>query len=166
MAGISGTGRSSTDYYEAALYGVVERTRQLSLRQLIKQPGIRGIHRVTCYYAHGQARHSVATLTHTRSAIVLNCIYEGLFDQSPLMHSLSELEYERFCQVLHQVHFDRLAHQDNIPLNAPVIWQLERAAGQYIHAVMMTPTAPPMPYSALVNAIDAYMPQAIKPIPK
>lgn len=154
------------DYYESAVYGVLERTHQPALRDLMRQPGMRGIHRIICYYARGQARHSVATLTHVRASSRLNCIYEGLFKEVPLAHTITEDVYERFCEVLHQVHFDRLPHQPDIPLNAAVIWLLERAAGQYVHAVMMVPNAPPMPYSAIVNAIDAYLPQAIKPIPK
>lgn len=148
------------------MYGIMERTQQPTLRAILRRPSIHSVHRITCYYADGSASNSIATLIHTSQSTTLDCLYEGLFGQRPLHYEISFDRYEHFCDVLHRVHFDRLYHQRNMPLHASTLWQLERGAAQYSHGIIMTPVTPPMPYSALVNAIDAYLPEAIKRIHK
>ncbi|MAU09014.1 MAG: hypothetical protein CL607_04270 [Anaerolineaceae bacterium] len=156
----------SIERLEAAMYGVQERTGQSSLRTLLRQPGMHSVHRIICYYGDGSAHNSIATLIHSAQQTTLDCLYEGLFEQKPLHYSVADDRYEHFCDVLHRVHFDGLYHQRDMSPHVNLLWQLERGAAQYVHSVIMTPVTPPMPYSALVNAIDAYLPEAIKRIKK
>lgn len=147
-----------------ALRAIHERTHTPHLRELLTRPGLISLHRITCYYADGRARHSIATLFQTRPSVWLELVYEGIANHKPLRHDVRADAVERFILVLNQHRFDKLPDQPDIPATTPTIWQIERAVGGFYHAILLTPHTPVLPYSALVNAIDAYLPESIREI--
>ena len=136
------------------------------IRTLIQQPGTKTIYRITSYYADRKARHSVATLIDqtTQYDPQLEVVYESLFDHKPLRYTMNHDKYEAFVATLQQAHFDTLPDQPDLPMYHLSLWLVERAAGSFYHGMLFSPAQAQMPYTVIENAIDAYMPEAIRAV--
>jgi len=147
------------------IYGLADRMNITTLNRLAARPDVIDVYRVTVYSMNQKVRNSVATLYHqTRQVYRLEIVYEGLFDHKPLAHPVSTSDYEAFVDALRRVQFDSLSDQQGLPLHNPIFWLLERAAGTYQKGVLFSPQKPEKPYSTLVNAIDAYLSEAVREV--
>lgn len=147
------------------IYGLADRMNLTPLMQLAARPDVIDVYRVIVYSMDQKVRNSVATLYHqTRQKHHLEVVYEGLFEHKPLHHAVDESDYESFVGALRHVKFDSLRDQQDLPLHNSIFWLLERAAGTYQKGVLFSPQKPEKPYSTLVNAIDAYLPEAIREV--
>ena len=151
-------------YHDAAIRSLIERVGVANVRDLCQQPGMQAVYRITVYAVSGRIRHSIATLLVSAQRHKLEVVYDGLFEHQPLQYSINIAEYDAFVTTLRKARFDVLHDQANLLLSSDSIWQIERAAGSLHHQVILAPSKPEKPYSLLVNAIDAYLPQAIREI--
>ena len=150
----------------ALVYEAADNFGRPRLSDIARQVGVISALRITAYYPQRRLRHSVAcVIEHQREAPRMEIVYEGFNRHRPLQLKLARADWERLMDALHQVKFDRLADQPNLSYTARSLWLIQRAAGIYCHSVMVTPAVPQLPYAAIVNAIDAYLPQAIREIP-
>ena len=66
---------------------------------------------------------------------------------------------------MRQARFDRLSDQNGLSFTDRSLWLIQRAAGAYSHGIVVAPDKPQLPWSSIVNAIDQYLPQAIREVP-
>jgi hypothetical protein len=153
-------------FYTALLYGIVFRCGVTDLKELAKQPTYKALHRVVVYYADQRARHAVATLYDERGHTDkrLEVVYEGFNQHKPFVFTLKAARYEQWITALAQAQFDQLSDQPAPPDKLHSLWLLERAAGSFYKNVLLSPQHTPPPYSILVNAIDGYLPEALREI--
>ena len=151
--------------YASPLLDFVSRLEIPKLRQLAKQPGIQAVYRIVTYHADRHARHVVATITRTQyNDLTLEVIYEGVANHRPFTHDVSFSNYEKLLAVFQQVDFDQLSDQPKLPIYNRDLWMIERAAGTFYHCVVMSPDTPQKPYVTLINAVDAYIPEAVREV--
>lgn len=153
-------------YHAAALRTVVDRTQAPNLKTLAQQPGVRVVHRLVVYYADGLARHIVATLISRTGSddALLEVVHEGFFDNKARSHRISADHHAAFCAVLTRLNFDQLSDQPDTELERQTLWLLERASGSFYKSLLLSPHYIEPPYSGIVNAVDAYLPEAIREI--
>lgn len=149
-------------YHYHAIHALHERAAISHIKILARLPSMQAVYRITVYRLDAHSRNSIATLFYSNTEQKLEMVYDGLFEQRPLIYTIKREQIEQFMQTLRQVRFDTLADQTQILLKSPVIWAVERAAGNLYHAVLLAPDMPEKPYSTIANAIDSYLPEAIR----
>lgn len=150
----------------SSLYEVADNLGVPHIKAIAKQAGVIGVLRITAYYPERKARHSVATLTERhQDRREMNVVYEGFFDHQPLKLSVSRDHLDKVLHALHQANFDKLDDQPKLSYKDHILWLIQRASGIYTHGLIVSPDTPQLPYSLIVNAIDAYLPQAIREVP-
>jgi hypothetical protein len=124
------------------------------------------LYRVIAYYLDGRARHSVATLYGERGTTEfrLEVVYEGVNQHKPIQHTVSSAHYDALAAAFLRANFDKLADQDITIKRLKTLWMVERAAGIFHHSILLTPQQPELPYSIIVNALDSYLPEAIREV--
>lgn len=151
------------EFPAAPLRALAEAADLPHLKQAALRPGVRAVYRISVYYADDRARHSVATLWHALlEDLLLEVVYDGLFHNQPLHHTISEENFEHFVAVLNSIGFDKLPDQPDLTLLSSPLWLVERASGTFYKSVVLSPQQQTQPYIRLVNAIDAYLPEAIR----
>jgi len=150
-------------YQASFLYTLSGRFNLVPLQSLAKQTTLRALLRITAYYADGRAWHSIATLIDERGKTPrIEVVYEGLNIEKPLVYPVSAAAWLAVQQAMTQVGFDTLRDQGDLPQNLMTLWRIERAAGTFYHSLVLSPHKSMQPYSRLVNAIDAYLPDAVR----
>lgn len=149
-----------------ALQELIQRLDLPSLREIARQAGIQSALRVTCYYRDGAAFNSCATLRCPQEgACALEIVREGWLQQRPVLRSIPRASAEKLNAALGRARFDYL--DDQSAARTPrILWLVERAAGVFYHSVQLSPELPEPSYSAIVNALDAYLPEAIRELPR
>ena len=136
------------------------------LQRTASAAGVLGILQVSAYYAERRVRHSVArVIEYQTGEIELRVAYQGVSLAEPLRLTVARERMERLDEALLRVRFDKLGDQPGLSHAERSLWLIQRAAGTHLHGVMVAPDRPEAPYSALVNAIDAYLPAAIRELP-
>ena len=149
------------------LRSIAERLGQEPVKRLIKMPGMCAVYRIIVYYHDRRALDSVATLCDmVRHDPELTLVYRGIFSERPIKHTLPGRRYENFTQALQQVRFDHLKDQPGLPVSGADFWMIERAAGTYVHSVIVAPAIATGDHAELVRAIQHYLPEALRMIPK
>ncbi len=154
-------------YPTTLLLQLAESSQCIPLRQIARRADVIAAFRVTVYHNHNQTRHTISTLYHERTAkdFRLEVVYHQLFRDQPLRYRLDERRYEAFVGGLRSLRFDHMTDQDKIPMAAPSVWLVERVAAGFYHSVALSPYPVDKTYSALVNLIDAYLPEAVRDVP-
>lgn len=128
--------------------------------------GVMSVLQVSAYYAERRVRHSVArVIEYQTGEIELRVVFQGVSLAEPLRLEVERESMERLDEVLLRVKFDRLADQPGLSYSERSLWLIQRAAGTHIHGIMVAPDRPEVPYTTIVNAIDAWLPEAIREIP-
>ncbi len=136
------------------------------LNRVAQAAGVMSVLQVSAYYSGRRIRHSVARVIESQSAAVeMQLVYEGFNHHKPLHLTLPKARLEKLVRALRQAKFDRLRDQSGLSMSARSLWLIQRASGGYSHGLIVAPDLPQMPWSALVNAIDDYLPQAIREVP-
>lgn len=145
------------------LRAIAERLGQQPVKAIIKAPDILAVYRVTVYYYDRRARDSCATLCDRRSSgAQLAVTYRGAFNQKPITYTLSEARYEAFTTALVRLRFDHMGDQPRMPLYGLDFWMIERAAGSFVHSVIVAPQTAQGSHAALVEIIQEYLPEALR----
>ncbi|RMG89891.1 MAG: hypothetical protein D6712_00900 [Chloroflexi bacterium] len=149
----------------APLRAVIEQANVQSLFKLATQPAVKGVYRLTAFYPDRRAHHSIATLTYTAyEEATLEVIYIGAFHNRPLTHTITWERLEQFESALRKAGFDKLHDQNNVSVYGEDCWLLERAAGSFSKSILLAPHRVEQPYTTIVNAIDAYLPEMIREV--
>ncbi|MCY3978879.1 MAG: hypothetical protein OXG23_12335 [Chloroflexi bacterium] len=150
-----------TDVYQlAGSLGLPE------LERAAREPGVMSALEVSAYYAERRLRHSVARIfEYQLGDIELQVAYEGVRLEAAPRISLENEPMEKVNAVLLAVKFGTLDHQPNLSHDERSLWLIRQAAGSHTHGVMVAPDRPEPPYSTIVNAIDDWLPAAIREIP-
>ncbi len=155
----------SEERHASILREVANRCGLSPVKPIARQPGVRGVYRVTVYYGDARARNSVGTLV--RGALgnpTMEVVYHGRFDHRPLVYTLDADRYEAFALALQKTGFDRLPDQPHIPFYGVDLWLVERAAGEFLKSLVLAPSIVRQPYTTIVNLIDHYLPEALREI--
>ena len=136
------------------------------LAQAARGAGVMSVLEISAYYAERRVRHSVARVfEHQLGEIALQVAYEGVRLETVPRISLDDARMENVNAVLLAVKFRALRHQPNLSYDERSLWLISQAAGSYMHGVMVAPDRPEPPYSTIVNAIDDWLPEAIREVP-
>ncbi len=142
---------------------------QLGLPDLERAAGAAGVMsilQVSAYYAERRVRHSVARVSEYQTGeIELRIVFQGVSLAEPLRLAVERESMEKLDEVLLRVKFGRLVDQPGLSYAERSLWLIQRAAGNHNHGILVAPDRPETPYSTIVNAIDAYLPEAIREIP-
>ena len=142
---------------------------QLGLPDLARaagEAGVMSVLQVSAYYAERRVRHSVARVSEYQTGeIALQVVFQGVSLAEPLRLTVERESMERLADVLLRVKFDKLGDQPGLSYAERSLWLIQRAAGTHVHGIMVAPDRPEAPYTTIVNAIDAWLPEAIREIP-
>lgn len=97
--------------------------------------------------------------------IELQVVFQGVSLAEPLRLAVERELMEKLDDVLLRVKFNKLGDQAGLSYAERSLWLIQRAAGTHVHGIMVAPDRPEAPYTTLVNAIDAYLPEAIRELP-
>lgn len=150
----------------AAVYQVADNLGVQQLKVVAKQPGVISVLRITTYYPERRIRHAVATLVErSPDQRIMSIVHEGFNNHQPVRLVVPRESYDEVLDALQQAKFDKLLDQPDVSYKDHCLWLIQRASGIYIHEIIVSPDNPELPYSAIVNAIDLYLPEAIREIP-
>ena len=150
----------------SAVYQVADNLGVSHIKQVAKQAGVISVLRITAYYPERRIRHSVATLIErNQNQREMSLIHEGFFNHRPVKITVSRDDFDHLTNALIQAKFDKLKDQPDISYKDHSLWLIQRASGIYLHEIIVSPDNPELPYSSIVNAIDAYLPEAIREVP-
>jgi hypothetical protein len=150
----------------SSLYEVADNLGVPHIKDIAKQPGVISVLQITAYYPERKARHSVATLIERhQDNREMTIVYEGFFSHQPMTLSVSRDNLNNVLNALQRARFDKLYDPSTISYKDQILWLIQRASGIYTHGLIVSPDTPQMPYSLIVNAIDAYLPEAIREVP-
>ena len=148
------------------VYQLAGRLGLPDLERAARAVGVMGILEVGTYYAERRVRHSVArVIEYQTGEIEMRVAYEGVQVAKPMRLAVERSRMESLNAVLLSVNFGKLSHQEGLSHADGCLWLIQRGAGGHVHGVMMAPERPEPPYSTMVNAIDAYLPEAIRQVP-
>ncbi len=146
------------------LRSVADQLKLPSVKTLARQPGIHELYRITVHYFDGRACNSVATLRRASvEGLVLETVYQHALGEQPLVHQIDEVRFEALVKAIKGLRFDKLADQPNLPDHHTTdLWLVERAAGTFVHSVILAPEIALDQYNALANAIKHGLPEALR----
>jgi hypothetical protein len=153
-------------YHAGFLLSILDRTGVPPLKTLAAQPGVKMVYRIVAYYADRRALHSVATLVDARlfASPRLEVVYEGFRQHQPMQYTVPMAQYQELVNAFSRADFDKLPDQAEPQEQLLALWLVERATGTFYHSAILSPHKPMLRYSLLINAIDAYLPDAIKEV--
>ncbi|HRL11416.1 MAG TPA: hypothetical protein PKX07_06030 [Aggregatilineales bacterium] len=141
------------------LRGIALRLGQPGIAQIVADPGIREVVRVTVQYRRSAYAAVVATLiAPRRDDIRAQFVYQGHFGHRPLTRTISAYAFETFDAQLRATGFDRLHDEADISLNSD-LWMIERGAARFTKSVVLSPSTALQPYAALVAQVRAFLPE-------
>lgn len=147
------------------LRAIIDDLQVPDLKDIARQPGVSGVYRLTVFHHDGRARDTVSTLIHRPSSgNRLETVVRLMFGGKPLVYNVSPARYEHFVGVLSSVRFDALRDQPDLPPYGVDLWLLERAAGSFVKSVVLAPERADGDYAALVSAIRADLPEALREV--
>ena len=148
------------------LYQLASRLGLPELQRAAGSAGVMGILEVTVYYNQQRVRHSLArVIEYQTGEIEMRVAYEGVQLGKPMILPVEADKMAALNAVLAAVNFGKLSDQADCSYADGCLWLIQRAAGSHVHSVMRAPERPELPYSTIVNAIDAHLPEAIRQVP-
>ncbi len=148
------------------VYQLASRLGLPDLERIAAQAGVMSVLQVSAYYAERRVRHSVAhAIEYQTGEIELRVVFQGVSLNKPLKLAVEREKMEQLNAALLRVRFAKLGDQARLSYADRSLWLIQRAAGTHVHGIMVAPDRPEMPYSTIVNAIDEYLPEAIREVP-
>jgi len=136
------------------------------LQQAASRAGVMSVLQVSAYYAARRVRHSVARIIEYQTGeITMQVVFQGVKLPEPLRLTVDRERLEGLEQALLRARFEQLGDQAGLSYAERSLWLIQRAAGSHVHGIMVAPDRPQTPYTSIVNAIDDYLPEAIREIP-
>lgn len=136
------------------------------LERAASEVGVMSVLQISAYYAERRVRHSVArVIEYQTGEIELQIVFQGVSFAEPLRLAVERESMEKLDDALLRAKFDKLSDQAGLTYAERSLWLIQRAAGTHAQGIMVAPDRPETPYTTIVNAIDAYLPEAIREIP-
>jgi hypothetical protein len=136
-----------------------------ALREVAKQPVVIAAYRLTIRYHDRRAADSVATLRRFgKGEVIVEVVYRGLFNHKPMVSRVEQERYEVLVSSLHNIHFDKMTDQLNIPTYGVDLWMIERAAGNFIKSVILAPELAANNHARLMEVIKTHLPEAVREV--
>lgn len=150
----------------AILYQLARDLGLADLPSVARGAGVMSALQISAYYVERRIRHSVArVIEYQLGEVQMLLVFEGVNRHQPLVLSVPRERFARLAQVLRQAQFDKLDDQAGLSYADQSLWLIQRSAGAYSHGIIVSPSKPQLPYSSIVNAIDEYLPAAIREVP-
>lgn len=96
--------------------------------------------------------------------MALEVRYEGLRHLRPVRCALTLDRLTALLLAWQRAGFDRLRDQPGLPLHGVDLWLLERAAGTFVHSVIVAPQTAAGQHAALVAAVRERLPEALREV--
>ena len=153
-------------YHESAIHTIQKQAQIKPLRILASQAAVQVALRLTVYYVDGRAHNSVATLVKeaNQDDLRLETHFIGFCAGRPITRHISQTTFQTLVAIIQKSNFDTMYFPEDKLLHTATIWFVERATGQFYHSVMLNPHYHDKPYCVVVNAIDSYLPDAVREI--
>lgn len=136
------------------------------LERAARAAGVMSVLEITAYYPQRRVRHSVArVIEYQLGEIALQVAYEGVRLGAIPRIALDATRMDSVNAALLAVKFRSLIDQPGLSYDERSLWLIQQAAGTFIHGIIVAPDRPEPPYSAIVNAIDDHLPEAIRELP-
>jgi hypothetical protein len=149
----------------AMLRSTADQAGVVALREIAKQPGVSAAYRLIVRYHDRRAADSIATVRRFgHQAATLEIVYRALFKHKPVVMHLEKTQYATFESALHQLRFDDMADQPNIPTYGVDLWMIERAAGNFIKSVIVAPELAANSHARLVEVVKVHLPEAVREV--
>ncbi len=148
------------------LRSVADECHLPSVSQIARAPGMQDVYRITIHLFDRRASDSVSTLRcSTTDGAVLETVYQRTPLLKPIKHVMDAAEYDAFVKAVASVSFDRLPDQPRLPdYDATDLWLVERAAGTFLHSVIVAPDLAQNQYARLVNAVKHGLPAVLRQV--
>ncbi len=133
---------------------------------IAQMPGVQAVYRVTVHYHDARCYNSVATLTR---GVVGNPTLTIQYEHAPYATVHDEMDvvaFKQFMQALQKARYDHLSHQASLPTYGIDLWLVERAASGFSKDVILAPYGAKPPYIPIIEAVNTYIPQALREIPQ
>ncbi|MCY4062346.1 MAG: hypothetical protein OXG53_08260 [Chloroflexi bacterium] len=148
------------------IYQLASRLSLPSLERAARAAGVMSVLEISAYYVERRVRHSVArVIEYQLGEIELHVAYEGVRLETIPRIALEASRIEKLNAVLLAAKFQSLSDQPDLSYDERCLWLIQGAAGAHIHGIMVAPDRPVLPYATIVNAIDQYLPEAIREVP-
>ena len=153
-----------TERHAALLRAVADTLALKPVRQLARGPSVRAVYRVTVHHDDRRALDAVTTIIRDSAGATFTVRYEGLHHLRPTGQMLALERFSALTLAWQRAGFDRLRDQPGLPLHGPDLWLLERAAGTFVHSVIVAPQIAGGSHAALVEAVRAHLPEALREV--
>lgn len=153
-----------TERHAALLRDIAEALELPPVRRLARAPGVCAVCRVTVHRDDRRALDAVATVIRDSAGVSLEVRYEGLRHLRPVRHPLAVDRLAALLLAWQRAGFDRLRDQPGLPLHGADLWLLERAAGTFVHSVIVAPQTAVGQHAALVAAVREHLPEALREV--
>ena len=150
--------------YAYILRECAERANVLPVKQIATQPGIKAVYRVTLHHPDWRCADAVVTVTRDGEGVSREAVYAGCFNNQPITRPITIATYNAFVGLVGQAKFDKLGDQVDIPTLNADLCLFERAAGTFVKSVIFTPQKATGSYEFLLQAIQTYLPEALREI--
>lgn len=148
------------------IYQLASRLGLPDLAQAARAAGVMSVLEICAYYTERRLRHSAArVIEYQLGEVELQVAYEGVSLGTIPRIPIDDARMEKVNAALQAARFRSLSHQPAISFDERCLWLIQQAAGSFAHGIIVAPDRPEPPYSAIVNAIDDYLPEAIREIP-
>jgi hypothetical protein len=151
-------------YYFPTMRGIAQRLKLETVAQIAQRPGVQAVYRVTVHYYDGRACDSVTTLCKSvADGITLDIRFQNALGGKPLTQLIAPARFEEFVKALWGIGFDHMRDEPLLTGYRPVdVWLVERAAGGFVHGVILAPELAKDNHARLVNAIRNGLPEALR----
>ena len=140
------------------------RLHQPEIGEIARRPGVNAVYRVTIQYHEGCHPDQVATLVCMQDGTAVLTVAYRRAKPTVLAYQMAADHCRALDSALRQIGFDGLDDQPDLPLLGVDFWLIERAAGSYLHDVVLAPALAEGPYAALAAAVQTHLRQAVRAI--
>jgi hypothetical protein len=156
----------SLSRYTDSLHVIAERLGLQMLRQAATRPGVNEALRLTIHYPDGSLPGSVATLERGLGADCrLRLMYDRHDDRGEPYQYEFRIPLERYHKLLTGLRLSRFEMLDDA-FDAPPagvdVWLVERAAGSYLHDIVLSPGNATGHHREVVLALKTHLPESVR----
>jgi hypothetical protein len=141
------------------------RLKQDEIKNVLQQPGINEVFRVTIQYDSRAHANQVATLTRGHGGTcALKVVYDKPGKDVYFTYAVDAERYKALLSALRRLKFDDLDDQPDVPFFGVDLWLIERGSGSFYHDVVIAPDSARGFYRELVLTVREHLKEALRAI--
>lgn len=149
-------------FHAPLLRAIADRMALPPIAESARAAGIIGVYRFSVHYFDGRAHDSVATLRHVSTGAWIEVHYDHQ-PQKPVITPIPLDRYQLLVKAFVRLQFDKMSDQDNLSsYDSTDLWLVERAAGTFVHSVILAPALATGVHNGLANAVRHALPEALE----